>query len=207
VYEEGGVGKSSDGEDSGSATAQRGGAAVLQLRRRQHWGRRQRRWGRRRGRLTGVERRWRSGAEVGHPDSAKPRDSAIRVSCRRGYSPYTQSFFVPTELCQLIPIMILLVSADLIQPIPIIFHIDWVTSADTNKPPPINTAHTPLFRLSTTVAAATVPTEISFFKVFSAFSNMFLPFFCHGIYRSWFWFHHDISYGSRIVPMYPILIN
>jgi hypothetical protein len=87
-------------------------------------------------------------AKVGQPDGAKPRDSAIRVSRWRGYSPYTRSF---------------LVSADLIQSIPIIFHIGWVTSADTKKPPPINTANTPLFRSSTTVAAATVPTEISFF--------------------------------------------
>jgi hypothetical protein len=58
--------------------------------------------------------------EVGQPDDAKPRDSAIRVSRRRGYSPYTRSFLVSAELCQ---------------PIPIIFRIGWVTS-DTNKPPP-----------------------------------------------------------------------
>jgi hypothetical protein len=32
-------------------------------------------------------------------------------------------------------------------------------SLDTNKGQPINTAHTPLFRLSSTVAAATVPTS------------------------------------------------
>jgi hypothetical protein len=36
----------------------------------------------------------------------------------------------------------LLVSADVI---PIIFCIGWLTSADTNKAQPINTAHTPLF--------------------------------------------------------------
>jgi hypothetical protein len=51
VYEEGGAGKSSGGEDSGSAMAQRGGAAVLWLQRRWH-----------QGRLTGVRRRWRGGA-------------------------------------------------------------------------------------------------------------------------------------------------
>jgi hypothetical protein len=52
-------------------------------------------------------------------------------------------------------------------------------SADTNKVQPINTAHTPLFRLSTTV-----PTESNcsdrdylFGGIFSTFSNMFLPFF------------------------------
>jgi hypothetical protein len=94
------------------------------------------------------------GAEVGQPDGAKPRDSAIKVSRRWGYSPYTRSF---------------LASPDLIQLIPIIFRIGWVTSADTNKPPPINIAHTPLFRLSTRVVVANVPTEISFFKVFFNF--------------------------------------
>jgi hypothetical protein len=70
------------------------------------------------------------GAKVGQADGAKPRDSAIRVSRQRGYSPYTRSFLVSAELCQ---------------PIPIIFCIGWVTSVDTNKPPPINTTHTPLF--------------------------------------------------------------
>jgi hypothetical protein len=86
-------------------------------------------------------------------------------------------FMVSTELCQSIPIMRFMVSTDLIQPIPKIFCIGWVTSADTNEAQPINTAHTPLFQPSTTVAAATVPTEISFFQVFfSTFSNMFLPF-------------------------------
>jgi hypothetical protein len=39
----------------------------------------------------------------------------------------------------------LLVSADVIQPIPIIFCIGWLTSANTNKARPINIAHTPLF--------------------------------------------------------------
>jgi hypothetical protein len=34
-----------------------------------------------------------------------------------------------------------------------------IASADTNKTQPINTVHIPLFRSSTTVAAATVPTE------------------------------------------------
>jgi hypothetical protein len=103
------------------------------------------------------------GTEVGQPDGAKPRDCAIRVSRQRGYSPYTRSFLVSAELCQPIPIMILLVSTDLIQSIPIIFHIGWVTSADTNKHPPINTTHTLLFQSSTTMAAATIPIEISFF--------------------------------------------
>jgi hypothetical protein len=94
------------------------------------------------------------GTEVGQPDGTKPRDFAIRVSRQRGYSPYTRSFLVSPELCQLIPI---------------IFRIGWVTSSDTNNPPAINTTHTPLFRLSTTAAAATVLTEISFFKVFFNF--------------------------------------
>jgi hypothetical protein len=43
----------------------------------------------------------------------------------------------------------LLVSADVIQPIPIIFCIGWLTSANTNKARPINIAHTPLFWWST----------------------------------------------------------
>jgi hypothetical protein len=77
-----------------------------------------------------------------------------------------------------------MVSADLIQPIPKIFCIRWVMSADTNKAQSINTAHTPLFRLSTTVVAATVLIESNcsdrdylFELFFSTFSNMFLPFF------------------------------
>jgi hypothetical protein len=45
------------------------------------------------------------GAEVEQPKGVKPRDSAIRVSHRRGYSPYTRSFFVSAELCQPIPII------------------------------------------------------------------------------------------------------
>jgi hypothetical protein len=97
------------------------------------------------------------------------RDSAIRVSRRRVTPLIPGTFLVSAELCQPIPIMRFMVSADLIQPIPKIFCIGWVTSADTNKPQPINTAHTPLFRPSTTVAAATVLTEISFFEIFFNF--------------------------------------
>jgi hypothetical protein len=104
-------------------------------------------------------------AEVGQPDGAKPNFTVIRVSRRQGYSPYS-TFLVSVELCQPIPIMRFMVSADLIQSIPKIFCIGWVTSVDTNKAQPINTAHTPLFRPSTTVAAAAVPTEITFFEVF-----------------------------------------
>jgi hypothetical protein len=142
VYEEGGVGKSSGGEDSGSATTWRGGAAVLQLHR--HTKKVARRCsgfgdggvegGGVKGGVEGgspaYEEGGGGGAEVGQPDDTKPRDSMIRVLRRRGYSPYTLSFLVSAELCQ---------------PIPIIFCIGWVMSADTNKPPPINTAHTPLF--------------------------------------------------------------
>jgi hypothetical protein len=36
AYEEGGVGRSSGGEDSGSATTRRGGMAVLQLQQQRH---------------------------------------------------------------------------------------------------------------------------------------------------------------------------
>jgi hypothetical protein len=63
-----------------------------------------------------------------------------------GVTPFIPgTFLVSTELCQSIPIMRFMVSADLIQPIPKIFCIGWVTSADTNEAQPINTAHTPLF--------------------------------------------------------------
>jgi hypothetical protein len=70
------------------------------------------------------------------------RDSVIRVS-RRWVNPLIpNTFLVLAELCQPIPIMRFMVSTDLIQSIPKIFCIGWVMSADTNKPRPINTAHT-----------------------------------------------------------------
>jgi hypothetical protein len=144
----GGGGGVKGGVEEGSSAYLEGGAAVLRL---QQWRRRGRRWrcrgrrhqGRHQGWLTGVRRRQRQCLGW----------AAIRVSRRWGYSPYTRSF---------------LVSADLIHLITIIFCISWVTSSDTNKPP-INTTHTPLFRPSTTVAEATIPTEIIFFKVFFNF--------------------------------------
>jgi hypothetical protein len=84
-------------------------------------------------------------SRLGSLTTQNQRDSVIRVS-RRWVTPLIPStFFVSTELCQPIPIMRFMVSADLIQPISKIFCIGWVTSADTNKPQPINTAHTPLF--------------------------------------------------------------
>jgi hypothetical protein len=55
------------------------------------------------------------------------------------------TFLVSAELCQPIPIMRYMASANLIQLIPKIFCIDWVTSADTNKSQSRNTTHTPLF--------------------------------------------------------------
>jgi hypothetical protein len=55
------------------------------------------------------------------------------------------TFLVSAELCQPISIMRFMVSVDLIQLIPKIFCIGWVTSVDTNKAQLINTAHTPLF--------------------------------------------------------------
>jgi hypothetical protein len=79
------------------------------------------------------------------------------------------TFLVSAELCRPIPIMRFMVLADLIELIPKIFCIGWVTSADTNKSHPINIARTPLFRPSTTVVAATVLTEISFFRYFFIF--------------------------------------
>jgi hypothetical protein len=74
------------------------------------------------------------------------RDSAIRVLRRRVTPLILGIFLVSVELCQPIPIMRFMVSTDLIQLIPKIFCTGWVTSADTNKPQPINTAHTPLFQ-------------------------------------------------------------
>jgi hypothetical protein len=58
-------------------------------------------------------------------------------------------------------------------------------SVETNKAQPINNARTSLFRPSSTVVAATLPTENNcsdrdyflFLRYFSTFSNMFLPFF------------------------------
>jgi hypothetical protein len=52
---------------------------------------------------------------------------------------------VSADVIQLIPKISYMVSADVIQSIPIIFYNGWLTSADTNKARPINTAHTPLF--------------------------------------------------------------
>jgi hypothetical protein len=86
------------------------------------------------------------GAEVGQPDGVKPNFTVIRVSRRRGYSPYTRYIFCIGWI----------MSADANNEI---YGIGWVTSADINKAQPINIAHTPLFWPSTTVAAATVLTE------------------------------------------------
>jgi hypothetical protein len=46
--------------------------------------------------------------------------------------------FVSTDIVQPIPKMLFVVSADGSQPIPIIFCVGWITSADTNKAQPIN---------------------------------------------------------------------
>jgi hypothetical protein len=83
---------------------------------------------------------------LGSLPAQNQRDFAIRVSRQRVTPLILGIFLVSAELCQPIPIMRFMVLTDLIQLIPKIFCIGWVTSADTNKPQPINTAHTPLFR-------------------------------------------------------------
>jgi hypothetical protein len=55
------------------------------------------------------------------------------------------TLLVSTDVIQPIPKISFMVSAEVIQPIQKIFGIGWITSADTNKAQPINTAHTPLF--------------------------------------------------------------
>jgi hypothetical protein len=106
---------------------------------------------------------------LGSLTAQNQRDSVIRVSHQRVTPLIPETFLVSVKLFQPIPIMRFMVSTDLIQQIQKIFCIGWVTSVDTNKPQLINTAHTPLFRLSTTVAVATVPIEISFLRYFFNF--------------------------------------
>jgi hypothetical protein len=134
------------------------------------------------------------GAEVGQPNDAKPNFTMIRVLRRRGYSPYTR-YIIGISWRN---------SADTKN---FIYGIGWHNTADTNnllywlayvswyqqssayKYHPHTTVPT-----KHTVAAATilnegtVPTEIIplFWGIFSTFSNMCLPLFCHCIYRSWF---------------------
>jgi hypothetical protein len=79
----------------------------------------------RRQRHRGRRRRWRSieggsgaeGGKLGQPDGANQNFTVIRF-CVGGVTP-----LIPDTL---------LVSADIVQPIPIIFCIGWLTSADTD---------------------------------------------------------------------------
>jgi hypothetical protein len=134
------------------------------------------------------------GAEVGQPNGAKPNFTMIRVSCRWGYSPYTR-YIIGIGWRN---------SADTKN---FIYGIGWHNTADTNNLL-YRLAYVSRYQQSSaykyhphttvltehTVAAATVliertvPTEIIplFWGIFSTFSNMCLPLFCHCIYRSWF---------------------
>jgi hypothetical protein len=100
---------------------------------------------------------------------------------------------VSADVIQPIPKILFMVSADVIQSISIIICIGWLTSVDTNKARAINTAHTPLFWPSTQWRWLLFrPRELfrprlsPFLRYFSTFSNMCLRLFCHSIYRSWF---------------------
>jgi hypothetical protein len=166
------------------------------------------------------------GVEVGQPNDANQISPRLGFHIGRVTPLIPGTFLVSVELCQSIPIMRFMV---------------WVTSADTNKAQPINTTHTPLFWPSTTVAAATVPTEISFFDVFLQRSLIcffpFLPWYIKILILISPWYLMDLglfpciyilkdiglfsciysnrdldftfiySNSSRIIPIYPILIN
>jgi hypothetical protein len=72
------------------------------------------------------------GRKIGQPDSAKWNFTAIRVSRRHRTPLIPDTLLVSAGIVQSIPKMWFMASADIIQPIPIIFHIGWLTSADTN---------------------------------------------------------------------------
>jgi hypothetical protein len=135
---------------------------------------------------------------------AQQKNSPRLRFCVGGVTPLIPDMLlVSADIVQPIPKMWFIVSADVSQPIPIIFCINWLTSVDTNMlslyiPP----AHHYSDRAPQWRRLLFRPRLFPILDIFSTFSNMFLPLFCHGIYRSWFWFHHDISYRSRIVPMY-----
>jgi hypothetical protein len=122
--------------------------------------------------------------KFGPPDGTKYFLTGARVLRQGGgYSFYTRDSI---GIAQPIWKMRFIILADVSRLIPIIFCIDWLTSADTNKAQPINKLpahHCPdwapqwwwwLFQLR-----ATVPTEIIslFWGIFLTFSNMFLPLF------------------------------
>jgi hypothetical protein len=98
--------------------------------------------------------------EVALREAAASREAAPRLAsltaqnqisprlgfCIGGGTPLISgTLLVSADVIQPIPKISFMVSTDVIQPIPIIFCIDWLTPDDTNKAEPINTAHTPLF--------------------------------------------------------------
>jgi hypothetical protein len=138
------------------------------------------------GSATGLAQR--CGVEGGGVDGAVSREVAAqrarnmgnlmaqtKISPRLGFRVSGVTPLIPNTL---------LVSADIVQPIPIIFSISWLTSADTNMlslyiiPTHHYSDRAPQWRWLLFQPRATVPTKITFFEVFfSTFSNMFLPFF------------------------------
>jgi hypothetical protein len=112
------------------------------------------------GREPGAERQgsgaaaWREAAAVAREQAASRVGSLTtqnQISLRLGFrvgggTPLIPgTLLVSTNVIQRIPKISFMVSADVIQLIPIIFCIGWLTPADTNKARPINTTHTPLF--------------------------------------------------------------
>jgi hypothetical protein len=100
--------------------------------------------------------------------------------CVGGGTPFIPgTLVVSAYVIQPIPKISFMVSVDVIQPIAIIFCIGWLTSTDTNKARPINTAHTPLFRPSTKWRWLLFrPRLFPFFEVFFQLSLICVfPFF------------------------------
>jgi hypothetical protein len=106
------------------------------------------------------------GAEVGQPNGVKKNFTVIRVSRRRGYSPYTRY-------------IIGIGRRNLADTKNFIYGIGWLTSADTNKARLINTAHTPLSGPSTQWRRLLFrPRLFPFFEVFFQLSLICVfPFF------------------------------
>jgi hypothetical protein len=116
--------------------------------------------------------------EVGQPDGTQKNFTVVRVSRRRGYSLYTR-YIIGIDWHN---------SADTKY---FIYGIGWRKPADTNKARLINTHHCPdrahsgggyCFDRENCSDQDYSP----FWGIFSTFSNMCLPLFCHVIYRFWF---------------------
>jgi hypothetical protein len=91
------------------------------------------------------ESREQAAPRVGSPMAQKQISPRLGFCVGGGTPLIPGTLLVSADVIQPIPKISFMVSADVIQPIPIIFCIGWLTSADTNKGRHINTAHTPLF--------------------------------------------------------------